>query len=185
MVSVYSCHVEKRQHLPGFYVESYSGQAVQLKRNATNVAEAPNVASNADEMPNTSAIATSDTMSGGETSSVHGDPPGAISFKPSLSIEDLNKSSEKDTTVKVRTTSQIAGISSLTGATFGANQWALDMTIQSIANATGTSLRLMPAVSVFGLSTLGMLLLTSGLVALGVFIFLMIQRRKTMRKRKA
>jgi hypothetical protein len=44
-------------------------------------------------------------------------------------------------------------------------------------------LNVVPSVSLLGLSALGMVLVTSALVMLGVFIFLMIQRRKKINTR--
>jgi hypothetical protein len=177
-----SCHVEKRRHLRGFYIENFSGRGAFTQLNASNNEAVQHASAKSDMVLLNNDHITSDPWVFVETTIKPDDSIWIQTDVRSIPVRDTIRSSVPDTTQQVRTTSQITGISTLTGATFGMNQWALDAAVQSIAEATGTSLRLMPAVSVFGLSPLGMLLITSALVALIVFTVLMIQRRRTLRR---
>ena len=188
-----SCTIEKRRYMPGVHLDFFS-----KKKKAVNIGCDPGptfetrealfaMERTEDELPASDwkwqEVATEENKHSRHRTTEPCVENGIVCVEEhaekSINYSIVTADTSSQTT---KTTADMTGIAVITGLAFGLNQWAFDTALRSIANATGRSLSIVPSVSLLGLSALGMVLFTSALVMLGVFIFLMIQRRRQKKK---
>ncbi len=187
-----SCAIEKRKYLPGYHIDwQLQGHQKSRSNHEVHLEASPQK----DAMSYTKENEDKDLSA----SSEHG----GIDFiylsisNPECSAYESGKCKQSDQSTNSntvaqepqplqpdtlasaeRSTAQNAGIAATTGVVFGLNQLAIDIALATFARNTGSSLSLVPAISIFGLSAAGMIILTSILVAVTVFLILTIQKRK-------